>query len=204
MRATEQLQLAFDIGIAGHPELQRRWIDVMYKVGSRWGNAHMVPLASSNRIDLLLRQLEREQLEGMQNGPSNDAAFSVDIVIDLAETWVLRTYEVIRAAAEQTTRRGETDEKLAALKYRLGLVRIPIAKAEIKDVRAKEPVLEVFGLAAGERDPRPYKNDGSYIIPRGICGTTGSVMWWPADIKQMTTVEIRRRELSDEFLSLFD
>ncbi|MBY3257093.1 hypothetical protein HFO09_23345 [Rhizobium laguerreae] len=204
MRATEHLQLAFDIGMAGHPELQRRWIDVMYKVASRWGRAHMVSLTSTNRIDLLLRQLEREQLEGMQNGSSDAAANSVDVVVALAETWVLRTYEVIRAAAEQATRRGETNEKLATLKYRLGLVRMPIAKAEIKDVRAKEPVLDVFGLAGGERDPRPYKNDGSYIIPRGICGTTGSVMWWPIDIKQMTTVEIRRRELSDEFLSLFD
>ena len=201
MRATDHLQLACFMGMERHPELQRRWIDVMHNVGSQWGVAHMIPLASNNRIDLLLRQLEQEQLEKVQDLSSDDADFSDDLMLALAESWVLRSYEVIRAAAEQARRRGETNEKLAALKYRLGLVRMPIAKAEIKDAKAKEPMLDVLG---GERNPRPYKNDGSYIIPRGSCGTTGSVMWWPIDIKRMTTVEIRRRELSDEFLSLFD
>lgn len=203
MRATEHLQHAYLIGMTEHAELSRRWIRVMHKIGARWGSAHMITLASNNRIDLLLRQLEREWLENKQSQTSHDYDDADDVMLALAEAWLLRTYEVIRASAEFAKRQGERNDKLDAFKYRLGLVRMPIAKAEIKDAKPKSPeiMLDVLG---GERGPKPYKNNGSYIIPRGMCGTTGSVMWWPVDIKRMVTLEIRRQELSDEFLSMFD
>ncbi|MGW9230600.1 hypothetical protein ACWGPT_06950 [Pseudorhizobium sp. NPDC055634] len=204
MRATEHLQIAFYKGMAEHPDLHRRWINLMHRVGSRWGVAHTLALASTSRIDLLLRLLEREQLEQIQSQAVSDAdGMSGDILVAMAETWVLRCYEVIRASAQQSRARGETNLKLNALKHRFGLVRMAIAKAEIQAVRSGSPEI-ILDVVGGERDPRPYANDGSYIVPRGMCGATGAVVWWPVDVKRMETVEICRRDLSDEFLSLLD
>jgi hypothetical protein len=154
-------------------------------------------------MDLLLRVLEQEALERTSASSSNEFDISDDIMITMAQAWVLQSYEVIRAANSQSWRRGETFEKLKTLKHRLGLVRIAIAKAEIQDQKASSPEV-ILDVVDGDRDPKPYMNDGSYIVPRGVCGVTGAVVWWPVDITRMTTVEISRRDLSDELLSLFD
>jgi hypothetical protein len=201
MRATDHLQQAFYIGMTGQDDIQKQWINVMYKIGGLAGQAHMISIASNNRIDLLLRTLEQEWLEQLRSGSPTDEGISADIMISLAEIWVLRSYEIIRAAAAMARREGQTYKKLDALYRRLGLVRVPIAKAQIKSVKSSKPMLDVLG---GDRDPRPYENDGSYIIPRAVCAATGSIMWHAVDIDSMETVEIRRRELSNEFLLLFE
>jgi hypothetical protein len=162
------------------------------------GEAHIATIQANNRLDLLIRQLEEE----WEQPPADVIDFSLDLRYSLSECWVLRAYEVVRAAAEQLGAKGGSNEKLATLKRRLGLVRMPLAKAEIQQAKkASDPIILVFedGSGAGE-----YTNNGTYVVPRQVCADTGSAMWCPVDLTINKSVQIRRIDLSSELLGLFD
>lgn len=203
MNATEHLSEALALGLINHTDVHERWIDLMHRM-TRWGVASLIAAASNSRLDLLLRQLEAETRDFI-NHPNGqrEPEFAFDFMLGLTENWVLRSYEIIRAAYEQSKIMGEPHDKLRALRDRFALVRMPIAKAEITAAgRHKQEI--ILATVEDGGDPRAYANDGSYVIPRGVCTETGAVMWWPVDLKTSTTVEICRRELSDEFLSVLD
>ena len=121
----------------------------------------------------------------------------------LSRMWVLSTYEVIRLAQETDV--GRTHAKLKALRRRIEMVRVPLAKQEIaNDQRIKDPITLV---RVGPGDPKPQSysaRDPSPYYPPTLGETaTGSTAWRVLDSKTGQTVDISRRALSDEMLALF-
>jgi len=202
MSVTDLLNAAFSIGMAADEEVHKRWITVMHRLAGEGGLTLLGSLSSDSRLDLLLRVMEAEVLEKVQSGGSQEVDLSFDILFSLSECWVLRVYEGVRAAWERMGRPAEGHDKMRALYHRLGLARMPIAKGEIQQARkAKEPIIlaHMDGSNAA-----PYEANGSYIVPRLICPEIGAAMWVVVDVTTSGAVTICRRDLSDEFLSLFD
>lgn len=202
MRAIDQLDGAIVTALAAHVDVHKRWIDAQFRFSALAGTAALIPFAGTTRLDMLLRQIESEQLAaGIET--QTGAGFVFDLAVTLSEAWVLRAYEMVRGALEVVKKRGaEAPAKLLALHDRLALVRMPIAKLEIRSANKHKG--EIVLVREGGEDPRAYIDNGSYIVPRGICGQSGAVMWWPVDLKSGQSIEICRRDLSDEFLALFD
>ncbi|NIJ16556.1 hypothetical protein [Sphingobium vermicomposti] len=200
MTVTELLVTAFNAGMANDVELHEKWIWVTHKLAADSGVAHMGAVASDSRLDMLLRVMELERLERLKAAEAGEVDFADDIFMSLSECWVLRAYEVIRATWERHGRPKEG--KIYTLVERLGLVRMPIAKGEIQQAKKAPGPILLVNIDGSEI--KPYAADGSYVMPRGICGATGAALWIVANIKSGGSVEICRRDLSNEFLGLFD
>lgn len=205
MKATALLEGVYALGLANYPAVASDWVNVMHRLGATAGVAHTLSVSATSKLDIMLRQLESEHWEAIRAAQGESAGFATDLIGVLADSWVQSGYEPIRAACEQARNRKEEHVKLAALHYRLALVRVPIAKAEIKDAKRLKPQLMLHPIGDGpDNSPKPYVADGTYIMPKGVCGETGATVWYPVDLKSNQTVAICRRDLSDEFLALFD
>ena len=205
MPASDLLENAFLLALSNQPELHKRWVRLSYSLAGIAGANHLSALQQNCRLDLLLRQLERERLARMKAPPANEVDWTLEIQSSLSQAWVLRAYEVIRVTKDRLRKNGRPNEKVTALAHRLAVVRIPLGKGEIEKMDRKpyreEPLMLI---RAGETEAFPYADDGTYNMPSGLCGETGAVMWWPVDVTAGETVAICRRDLSDEFLALFD
>lgn len=198
MRVTDLATTAYVAGLESQQELHQAWIKQSFKLAEIAGIAHIATIQANNRLDLLIRKLEAEWEE-----PSDGTVdLSLDLRYSLSECWVLRAYEVVRAAAQQLGGQGAANERLAALKHRLGVVRMPMAKAEIQQAKkAAEPIVLVYEDGTGAKE---YASDGTYVMPRQVCADTGSAMWCPVDVTTGQSSQIRRIDLSNELLGLFD
>jgi hypothetical protein len=199
MRATDGIRIAVSVAMAQQRSIHQKWISAQHRPGILSGSASLYGILRISSIDIILRQLEDEHLN--ESEPVGiDVAF--DAMCSLAHYWVLQTYEVIRSAYQLGD--GEIQTRLKDIKRRLELVRMPIAKGEIRHAQKKKTeAREIVLVKEDGSNPKPYA-DGYYMVPQGICGATGSVMWWVIDLESRKTVEICRRDLSDEFLALFD
>lgn len=205
MRATDHLSIAFGLAMNREEGRNEKWISISFKLAEVAGSVHTIALQRIGRLDLMLRLLERERLEAIKGPPSSQVDLSLDLQFSLSENWLLSVYEVARATKEQLKRKGDEMPKLSALEHRLALVRMPVAKAEIRGMHVKAnrdnpPMLARIGDIEGE----PYQADGSYMIPRSLCQETGAALWYPVDIALKQAVAICRHDLSDEMLALFD
>lgn len=205
MPASDLLENAFLLALANQPELHKKWVRLSHRVAGIAGVNHLSALQQNYRLDLLLRQLEGERLARMQAPPANEVEWTPEIQSSLSQAWVLRAYEVIRVTKDRLRKDGRPNEKVTALAHRLALVRMPIAKGEIAGMTKKAnkenpPML----IRAGETEAFPYADDGTYNMLSALCGHTGAALWGPVDVTAGATVAICRRDLSDEFLALFD
>ena len=206
MRVTDLISTAFRIATTSDSTRYSKWIDISHKLARDAGTTHIVMLQRVGSLDMLLRLLETERREMLKDQHQTQFDMSLDLQLAWSESWIFSAYEVLRSAKQRLIDKSASEaSRLLTIEHRLALVRIPLAKGEIKDMdkkanKANPPMLQVEN---GDI-PEPYKNDGSYILPRGICPSTGAVMWLPADMKTRKTVPICRRDLSDEILSLFD
>lgn len=205
MKATDLLLAAYAIARAKDDKHHEQWISVSFKLGAIAGAVHTISVQRIGRLDMLLRLLEDERLERLKDGPSNEPDWALDLQFALSESWLLSAYEVTRTGKEMLKRRSEEMPKLLSLENRLALVRMPIAKGEIQGMNQKAnrdnpPML----VRAGSDTPEPYQADGSFIMPKSLCEQTGSVLWHPIDMSLVRTIAIRRLDLSNEMLSLFD
>ena len=205
MKTTDLLLAAYGMAMANNQELHKKWISISFKLGPFAGTVHTISLQRIGRLDMMLRLLENERLEMMTVKPSNEPEWSLDLQFALSENWLLSAYEVARAAKKPLKASREDASRLLALEHRLALVRMPLAKGVIQGMNRKPhkdnpPLL----LKAGDATPELYSDDGSYIMPYGLCGETGAALWFPVDIIKGETIAICRRDLSDEMLSLFD
>lgn len=205
MNATDLLLAAYGMAMANHQELHQKWISISFKLGPIAGTVHTISLQRIGRLDMMLRLLEGERLEMMRVEPSNEPEWSLDLQFALSENWLLSAYEVARAAKKPFKASGKDASRLLKLEHRLAVVRMPIAKGVIQGMDKKlqkdsPPVL----VKAGDDTLELYQDDGSYIMPQGLCAETGAALWYPVDMTAGQTVAICRRDLSDEMLSLFD
>jgi hypothetical protein len=205
MNATNLLLAAYGIAMAQHQELHNKWIAISTKLGSIAGTVHTISLQKIGRLDIMLRRIEDERLDMMRAEPSNEPEWSLDLQCALSENWLISAYEIARAAKKPFKASGKDASRLLQLEHRLAVVRMPIAKGVIQGMDRKAhkdspPVL----VKLGDDTPELYQDDGSYIMPQGLCSETGAVLWYPVDMTVRQTVAICRRDLSDEMLPLFD
>lgn len=198
MRATDLVTAAYSICFESKPEIYKAWIAHSEKLGEIAGNGHITNAQENGRLDLLLRQMDEEAI----TPSAGEIDFSLNLRASLSDCWLLCAYEMVRSAAEQLKLRDELNERLSLLKHRLGLVRIPISKAQIQGKNSDTKAL-ILAHADGS-NPRKYINDGSYVAPRGVCSETGSAVWLPVDATSQKTAQIRRIDLSNELLQLFE
>lgn len=203
MSALKLLSMAQAIADRANGKLLKEWIGLSHRLVKITGTAHVVAVQRVGRLDLLLRQIEAEVLADIQKPDEERAFFAADVLAAHSEMWVLRAYEIVRAAAQQLDDRGEENASIAALKHRLGLVRIPIAKGEIQGMTKRRIKNDPIVLARGDgSDPRPYAADGSYVMPPSVCTASGSFSWAAVDRDTQINDLIRRRDLADEMLAL--
>jgi len=203
MSVLKLLSMAQAIADRSNGDLLKEWIGLSHRLAKITGVAHVVAVQRIGRLDLLLRQIETEVLADIQKPEEDRAFFAADVLAAHSEAWVLRAYEIVRAADQQLDDRGEENASIAALKHRLGLVRIPIAKGEIQGMTKRRIKNDPIVLVRGDgSDPRPYAADGSYVMPPHICTASGSLSWPAVDREAPQNDLIRRRDLADEMLAL--
>jgi hypothetical protein len=205
MNATNLLTTVYSGAINRDPELHNKWISISFNLGSIAGKIHTLALQRLGRLDMMLRLLEGERLEIMKSAASHEPDWSLDLQFSLSQSWLFSAYEVARAAKKPFTASHQDASRLFALEHRLALIRMPLAKGVIQGMDRKShknnlPVL----MRVGDETPEIYADNGSYIMPQGLCGETGAALWCPVDISAGETIAICRRDLSDEMLALFD
>lgn len=205
MKATDLFLAGYRLAMASDQELHKKWISISFKLGSIAGTVHTINLQRIGRLDMMLRLFEKDRLEAMNRGATDEVDISLDVQFAFSESWLLFAYEVARSAKEQLKRRDEELPRLLTLEHRLAVVRMPVAKGQIQGMnlranRDNPPLL----TRAGDVEPEPYEPDGSYIMSYRLCEETGAVLWCPVDMTTRQNVAICRRDLSDEMLALFD
>jgi hypothetical protein len=170
----------------------------------------MAPLAMLSQqdywVDIILREMERELSESLQKeSPAGIGSFELanQLQLVLTRMWLLSIYELIRVANSSKT--GAENSAIRVLYERLTLVRIPMAKGEIAQERHLPDGLQ---LVAGEGETERIhkyekKKTNNYIVPMFVRSESGSIGWYVAQSKPLATVELTRRELSDELLAAF-
>jgi hypothetical protein len=190
----------FDVASGRDPAVHGRWLFVEYEWSTRFGPDLCTRFPGMIALDLSLRQLERDKLRGIGSPHQCDLRPVDDIMLSLSEIWMKQAYDMARAARASLLRRHLTvPHRVAELFAQLELVRPSLADRP----QSGEPVPFWVRLAAGAAPTQEIELEHR-LVPRAICDRSGSVMWWAVDPGSAMTVEIRRRSLSDAFLSSFD
>lgn len=164
-----------------------------------------VHLQELGKFDVLLRSLEGEVAgRTVSVEPSHADMLSFDFQASLSRQWVLSAYEALR-----TLQWSDPEGRMAELLRRLELVRVPLAKLRIaKDQRGLGKGGSIELVRRGDPPDKPgetYTANGKTTYwPQAVFDpVSGSVGWSVIDLKNQVQVEILRRDLSDELLSLF-
>jgi hypothetical protein len=161
-------------------------------------------VAVVGRLDSVLRAMEFESLQpGKPEDPDEDV-WTQDIHASWSRLWILAAYECVRTAAQRAT--GDRSA-FKHLRDRMGLVRIPLAKAEIaKDKKYLGNSVLNLGRVGDPSDAPPieYRAGGAVpYLPSHIWNTeTGSIGWIVIDLSTMAEVLILRCQISDELLAV--
>jgi hypothetical protein len=204
------LDATIKIGMNQNLEIHKKWVHVQHRFSEVSGRASLTTFPPNTRLDLVLRQLEAETLETI-NDPSGDGAaeseFVTDFAVSLAEMWLMRSYELVRAA-KCFCQKNHIDfpPRLSAVLHDLALVRMPIDKGEIEGAikKANKPQLDALELILEGSDHEIKYAAGNYIPKKEICAQTGAIIWYPVNLETGDMVGICRRDLSDALLSAFD
>jgi hypothetical protein len=96
-------------------------------------------------------------------------------------------------------------DKVVALRQKLELVRVPLAKFQIaNDSKVKEPIYFVKqGGPPSEPEPYSSKQRIEYTPTNIVSLTTGSCGWRVYDTGAKAEIEIFRQDISDEILALW-
>jgi hypothetical protein len=183
-------------------DLVERWIDVYFHMARSFGvesYRHQPDLW----VDLILRKMEDDSCIRMRDPAASQ---QVDMLLTLqhalSRMWVLSMYEGIRLAQE--TDGGRKHAKLTALRRRIEIVRVPIAKQQIANDQKIKGSITLVPL--GAEDPKQIysaKDRSRYNPPVVWDKATGSAAWLVLDSRTGETTDISRRALSDETLALF-
>jgi hypothetical protein len=121
-------------------DLPARWVDVCNRMLNCFGVEYFQQHQSDYWTDLILRKVEDEAVVLLAQQSENQPVDSLPTFqISLSRMWVLSTYEGVRLAHE--TAAGRNNAKLAELRRRLEMVRVPLAKQEIaNDQKIKDAI----------------------------------------------------------------
>ena len=189
--------VAIELAIWNNSELHTRWVTALHNLAAHTAMGPLLPFSQAVYVDLLLRVLDKERLDRL--GKNDTSKALVDgFSMSLSESWISRVYEVLRVA--RASSKEAFPPALQEVFDQVELVRMAVEKGEVaKGHKKNAPKFELSREDSPES--RPYLNDGSYIVPRKICGATGSLMWVCIDLNRHLQVEICRQELSDRLLA---
>ncbi len=180
-------------------EVFAKWVSVSHKFPPV-GNPNLMSMVQAvGKVDCLNRELEDEYALRRQNENLARELLNEDVIVVFAELWLLRAYELVRLSVQNLG--NEAPEELVRIKRLLTLSRVPVAKGEIAgESRHKGDII----ISRGDSfEAAPYVRDSSFIPPRTIYASSGSVCWHGPDLRSAETVVISRRDLSDRLLELF-
>jgi hypothetical protein len=151
---------AMNLALSRNFALHEAWVKVQHKFGGLAGVAHLPAFAWNSRLDILLRELEKERLERFGE-PFQEVEFVDDFLTGLSESWVSRSYEMLRAAKQRCAARSEKfPEALNDVFGKFELVRMAIDKGEIAKANRRNAPNIALEHEDGS-DPREYVNDGN-------------------------------------------
>lgn len=185
-------------------DLPARWVDVYNRMLNCFGVEYFQQHQADYWTDLILRKIEDEAVTLLAQQSANQP---MDLLptfqISLSRMWLLSTYEGVRLAHETVA--GRNNAKLTELRRRLEMVRVPLAKQEIANDQKIKDVITLVRVGPGDPKPQSYsaKERSTYYPPILLITTTGSAGWRVIDSKTKKAIDISRRDLSDEMLSLF-
>lgn len=200
MRVEDLIERAVAVSCANSPDLHKLWVRAQHNLAQLAGPPTAISAMFAASTDLLLRQLDKERLERM--GITNRSKMGADnLSAAMSEDWMSRIYEILRRARVRARGSGlGLSDQLLSVFRDAELVRMATDKGEVAKMdRKSAPILMV-----GPEDDavtKKYCNDGSYIIPRTVCGATGSMMWICIDITEKTQKEVCRADVSDRLLA---
>lgn len=191
------LKAIYDISYYNHTDVDARWTDLAARVTAECGEDIGPALTRAHSIDIILRELETELLGIINSAGDETPALSVDILMALSDSWLLTSYEILRAMCQKTGDDKSGRAKFVDFHDRLELIRLPIAVGTIRGTDPGREEQHVYPLdEAAVRD--------NSIIHKEVCGETGAVIWFPIDRGARNTIPICRRDLSNEFLALYE
>ncbi len=160
-------------------------------------------------IDAITRSLE-DEFNNIDQFPINDTVFRFENLIMFSELWIVKTYELMRVCSEmidgnQCSQNVHSNEvrRIKDLKLKLELVRMPIAKFEIRGInrrRNKDFMTDDLKLKLMGSEHL----NGKYFADRYYDDEQKGVIWNVYNIERCIDIEISRRTLSDDFMSIFD
>lgn len=190
------LNAAATLGFQQQRATHERWVTLSLRVGFR----ELIFNQADGLVDIFIRAMEEETKRRHDNNHS-PVDFHLTLQNTLSRYWVCSWYEVIRRIQEK---RGRVAQ-LLALRRKLELVRVPLAKFQIaNDRKVKEPIYFVK-QSGPSAEPEPYtaRERLEYNPVHQISTVTGSIGWHVYDTAAKRPVDIFRRDISDEILELW-
>nr|WP_315596073.1 hypothetical protein [uncultured Cupriavidus sp.] len=202
MRVSEIVAAAFALADERDRGLQRRWIDISFKIGPRVpGSLLTLSVQRVGRLDSLLRTMEAEFC-GLKE--IDDDAASEERSL-LSEAWVGSLYEIVRAMEERKVH--PAGEEFSQIHHDLRLIRIPIEKYQLaQDSKLRGPIEFVREMPRPGDVPHIYDRkdiNRAHIMPMQI-SSRGAMAWLATDLKAAESRWIERQDLSDRFMNLWD
>jgi hypothetical protein len=200
---------AFAAARSAHQELNKTWIEISFRIGSRLPDSLLITsIQREGELDLLLRSVE-DDIAALVKSKGDDNLFVGHYLNVMTAYWIGGMYETFRLLHERKLL--ETNDIFSTVFRDLELVRMPLEKHEIaKDRTLKEPLVMIKRApnetAAGTgSDTYTYDSKDAkraHIMPMGI-SARGSIMWEVVDLKSKESRWIERRSISDRALEMW-
>lgn len=202
MTISGTLECAFNDARIRKQDAHKKWVSASWLIGGYIPNT-LAPVSMQHvgDLDQLLRCMEEEFVSGLQSG------FFCHYQCMFSEIWVCKIYEVLRSFKE---RKPEIFQPFEELFVDLELLRITFDKFQIaKDKKLNQPVeMVVCSQKGGDPSPHsiydPKDSLRGHIMPTGVDGDTGAVMWLASDVLRHESRWISRQKLSDDFFCCAD
>lgn len=205
MNSADFLSKAFHHAQVSYPDIWERWIKVSLRLGSLLPDSLLTAnVQREGSLDLLIRSLEDDIVEYGKSGRNDDLLRYNNLVLTTGY-WVGGVYEILRLLRARKLTAGQDFERLTKA---FEIIRVPLDKHELAGERTlKSPIPMVKIPAIGNEidhytyDPVDPKR--SFIAPMELT-STGSLKWLVMDVRDGHSGWIERREMSDQFLRLWD
>ena len=198
------MKAIYDISYFNHSQTDARWTALSTRISQEFGGKYDAAVTRARSTDIILRQLERELLEIINDAGTETPALSVDMLMALSDSWLFTSYDVIRSIAPWANAGTNTCRNIIALHDRLDLIRLPIATAEVRSTNRAVEQIHTFPQDSGTMSASIDPDRPSTVIEKQVCAETGTIIWFPIDRTANKPLPICRLDLSNEFLSLFD
>jgi hypothetical protein len=198
------LVAAFGFSRAKNTQLNRRWIDMSWNIGSQLPQSLLsVSIQKLGEVDLVCRALETELMT--QPEQAGDLDLRPNYLGVLSEWWIGSAYAICYTLKD---RKISSEAGFLRLADELRMIRVQIEKYEVpSDRKLTEPLrFSPTQLRPDEKEAPIYTYDKTdrlraHIAGKGVSARR-SLMWEVFDSKAQEGRWFERLELSDRMLDL--